>query len=72
MKYLKSFENDKNNTIENDLLNILNQELYTENSYENAEISNDGKECAVKKIIEYLKKLGIDLNMYSNMKKYNL
>jgi len=70
MKHLKTFENriDNLDDIENDLLKILNKELYT--SY--GSITNDGMNCAVNEIIEYLKKLGIDLDLYSNSKKYNI
>lgn len=70
------FENeDINSTIDelkvkNNLLMILDSELYTE--YPDREISRDGKNCAVDRIIEYFKKIGVDFELLSNSKKYNL
>jgi len=69
MKHLKIFENDLN-SIETDLLKILDNELYLDHYYNY--VSTDGKQCAVREIVNYLTKLGIDLSLYSNSKKYNL
>ncbi len=72
MKHLKEFENNQENLIEKDLLNILDEELYTEDYYGATYISNDSKRMASMKIIKYLNDLGIDFNMYINSKKYNV
>lgn len=73
MKHLRKFENNQENLIEKDLLNILDEELYTEDYYEGAAyVSNDSKKMAAMKIIKYLNDLGIDLNMYINSKKFNV
>lgn len=72
MKHLKVFEN-LDIDLEKELLSILNKELYTEVTYySDREISEDGKKDAVKEIIKYLYKLGPDLDVYLNSKKYNL
>ena len=72
MKHLKIFEHEVNNAhinkLEKDLLNILHQELYTIDG----EIAWSGKESAIEEIITYLKKLGIDFDLYFNTKKYNI
>ena len=74
MKYIQTFENDnlaiEELKVRNNLLMILDGELYTE--YPDREISQDGKNCAVDRIIEYFKKIGVDFGLLSNSKKYNL
>ena len=72
MKHLKTFENSENkdniNKLKNDLLYILNQELYTSDG----EITWIGKECAVEEIVTYLTNIGIDFDLYFDSKKYNI
>lgn len=68
MKHVKLFETKEPKSIKDDLIKILDQELYT---FDNT-IAYHGKECAVEEIIEYLKNLGINLDMYEDSRKFNL
>jgi hypothetical protein len=74
MKYIKTFENENSAIdelkIKNNILMILNTELYTEGSEHF--ISEDGKNSAVDRIISYFQKIGVDFELLSNSKKYNL
>ena len=73
MKHLKTFENRTDNldNLEDNLIKILKSKLCL--SYiDDKSISDDSMYDAVDEIIEYLKKLGIDLNLHSDIKKYNL
>jgi hypothetical protein len=76
MNHLKTFENeeiqDNISKLSTDLLNILDDEIETEDYYGDTVISGKTKRIATKKIIEYLLKLGIDFDPYFDAKKYNV
>lgn len=76
MNHLKTFENeeiqDNISKLSTDLLNILDDEIETEDYYGDTVISGKTKRIATKKIIEYLLKLGIDFDQYFDAKKYNI
>jgi hypothetical protein len=76
MKHLKTFENEENldniDKLENELLDILDDEIETEDYYGDTTISGSSKRKAAKKIVEYLTKLGIDFDQYFDAKKYNV
>lgn len=76
MKHLKTFENEENldniNKLENDILDIIDYEVETEDYYGDTVVSSKGKRLAAKKIVEYLTKLGIDFDQYFDAKKYNI
>jgi thiamine phosphate synthase YjbQ (UPF0047 family) len=58
--------------LEKDLNKILDNELWTEHVYNHDEISRDGKESAVKEIINYLEKEGLLTALVVDVKEYNL
>jgi uncharacterized protein YpbB len=58
--------------LEKDLMTILDQQLYTEQSYYGHEISLDGKNSAIEEIINYLEKEGLLTALNVDVKKYNL
>ncbi len=80
MKHLKTFENGNSQDniikLEKDLYNILENEII--NAYlksddnELNDISHTTKTLAIREIVKYLIKIGIDFDLYFDSKKFNL